>query len=69
MDDVVETSRVVVGPDEPFRGRSRAEMEAGHWNTLARTLGTHGVEVDAEALAALPHDVELSDRLRALLTP
>jgi hypothetical protein len=44
-------------------------MEAGHWNTLARTLGTHGVEVDAEALAALPHDVELSDRLRALLTP
>jgi hypothetical protein len=44
-------------------------MEAGHWNTLAGTLRTHGVEVDAEALAALPHDVEMSGRLRALLQP
>ena len=69
VEEVVRTSRVVVGPDEPFGGLSRAETEAGHWNTLTRTLSAHGVEVDARALAALPHDVELSDRLRALLNP
>jgi len=69
MEDVVRTSRIVVGPDEPFGGRSRADMEAGHWNSLTRTLRAQDVEVDPEVLAALPHDVELSDRLRAALGP
>ena len=64
---VVETARTVVGPDEPFGGRTQEDMEAGHWETLAETLRAHGVAVDAGELRGLPHDVELSDRLRARL--
>jgi hypothetical protein len=59
------TARVVVGPDEPFDGRSQADMEAGHWDTLWRILRQHGVEVAAAELKALPHDVLLSDRVLA----
>jgi hypothetical protein len=65
--DIVETARVVVGPDEPYGGRSQDDMETGHWNTLAETLRAHGVVVDAGELRRLPHDVVLSDRLRARL--
>ena len=59
------TARVVVGPDEPFEGRSQADMEAGHWDTLARILRGHGVAVAAGELEGLRHDVELSDRVLA----
>ena len=65
--DIVETARVVVGPDEPFGGRSQDDMETDHWNTLAENLRAHGVVVDAGELRQLPHDVVLSDRLRARL--
>ena len=65
--DIVETARMVVGPDEPFRGRSQDEMETDHWNALAENLRAHGVVVDAGELRQLPHDVVLSDRLRARL--
>jgi hypothetical protein len=65
--DIVETARVVVGPDEPFGGRSQDEMETDHWNALAENLRAHGVVVDAGELRRLPHDVVLSDRLRARL--
>jgi hypothetical protein len=65
--DIVETARVVVGPDEAFGARSRDDMESDHWNALAETLRVHGVVVDAGELRQLPHDVVLSDRLRARL--
>jgi hypothetical protein len=65
--DVVETARMVVGPDEPFGGRTQEDMETGHWNALAENLRVQGVVVDAGELRQLPHDVELSDRLRARL--
>jgi hypothetical protein len=66
--DIVETARVVVGPDEPFGGRPQDDMETDHWNTLAENLRDHGVVVvDADELRRLPHDVVLSDRLRARL--
>jgi hypothetical protein len=64
-DDVEETARMVVGPDEPPPGRSREEEEAGHWSHLAGTLQRHRVAVDARALRNLPHDVVLSERLLA----
>lgn len=67
--EIAETARVVVGPDEAHGGRSQADMDAGHWSTLAGTLRRHGVAVDAGGLAALPHDVVLSERLRALVGP
>ncbi len=65
--DIVETARMVVGPDEPFGGRTQDDMETDHWNALAEILRAQGVDVDAGELRQLPHDVELSDRLRARL--
>jgi hypothetical protein len=65
--EIAETARVVVGPDEPFDGRSQDDMESGHWNALAERLRAHGVVVDAGELKRLPHDVVLSERLLARL--
>lgn len=58
-------ARVVVGPDEPYDGRSQADMEEAHWNSLAADLGRQGIAVDALELRGLPHDVVLSARLLA----
>jgi hypothetical protein len=60
-------ARDVVGPDAPLDGLTRAEMEASHWEALATILREQGVDVDAAELKELPHDVEISARLRARL--
>jgi hypothetical protein len=65
VEDIEETARVVVGPDEPFGKRSQADMEADHWAYLSEILGEQGIAVDAQALKRLPHDVVLSERLLA----
>jgi hypothetical protein len=38
VEDIRETARMVVGPDEPFDGRSHEEMEADHSACLQRIL-------------------------------
>jgi hypothetical protein len=65
VEDMERTARDVVGPDEPFEGHTKADMEADHWDSLARVLQQEGVEVEAAQLRGLPHDVELSDRVLA----
>jgi len=65
--EIERTARVVVGPDEPFEGRTQAEMEATHWERLAGVLQQEGIEIRAADLRALPHDVELGDRVLARL--
>jgi hypothetical protein len=65
VDEIERTARDVVGPDEPFEGRTPADMEASHWESLARVLQQEGVEVKAVELRRLPHEVELSDRVLA----
>jgi hypothetical protein len=65
VEDVEETARVVVGPDEPAEGCSQEDAEADHWAYLAGVLRQQGVVVDALELKRLPHDVVLSERLRA----
>ncbi len=55
----------MVGPDEPFGGRSHQDMEANHWAQLAGVLGGHGIAADTRDLKRLPHDVVLSERLLA----
>ena len=55
------TARVVVGPDEP-------DEEALHWAALAAILRARGIAIGGDELKALPHDVVLTDRLRALVT-
>ena len=64
-EDIEETARVVVGPDEPPDGYSQEDMEAGHWAYLAGLLRQQGVAVDATELTRLPHDIVLSERLLA----
>lgn len=65
VEEIAETARTVVGPDEPFGGRSQSDMEADHWAFLAAVLRRHGVDVDALELGRLPHDVVLSEQLLA----
>jgi hypothetical protein len=62
-EEIAETARTVVGPDEPAPGRTWEDSEADHWNHLARTLQGHRIVVDAGQLRLLPHDVVLSERL------
>jgi hypothetical protein len=64
---IADSARLVVGPDEPPRGRSQDEEQALHWQALAERLAAHGVAAEGEALRRLPHDVELGARLRARL--
>ena len=68
-EEVERTARIVVGPDEPWGGRTRAEMESGHWATLEPKLQAAGVDAVGSDMAALVNDVEISDRLRRLLKP
>jgi hypothetical protein len=63
--DVRQTTRTVVGPDEPFGGRSQEDMDADHWASLQRIAQRQGVVVDAATLRRLPHDVVLSRRVLA----
>jgi hypothetical protein len=65
VEDIEQTARMVVGPDEPPNGYSQEDAEQGHWAYLSDVLGQHGVVVDALDLRRLPHDVVLSERLLA----
>jgi hypothetical protein len=63
--DIGMTARTVVGPDGAYGDMSQAEMDTGHSETLARRLRDQGVEIAPGELSALPHDVELGERLSA----
>ncbi|NUP20884.1 MAG: hypothetical protein HOZ81_33380 [Streptomyces sp.] len=63
--DMQETARAVVGPDEPFGGRSQEDMEAEHWASLQQIVQRQGFIVDAASLRRLPHDVVLSRQVLA----
>jgi hypothetical protein len=65
VEDIVDTARVVVGPDEAFAGRSPEDMQADHWAQLAEVLRQQGVVADALELKRRPHDVVPSERLLA----
>lgn len=67
VEDVEGTARMVVGPDGSFDGNSESDMDAEHWAALAAKLRQQGVLVDAVQLSRLPHDIELSERLRTRL--
>ena len=67
VEEIEETARFVVGPDEPFAERSHEDMETDHWASLSEVLRQQGVVIDARELKRLPHDVVLSERLLARL--
>lgn len=66
-EDIEKTARTVVGPDSAYAEYTQAEMDEGHWSYLSAALEEEGVHVGATDLRALPHEVELSDRLLARL--
>ena len=63
--DIEDTARVVVGPDEPFDDHSQDDTDADYWAHVARVLEQHGVSATAHELTNVPHDVVLSERLLA----
>lgn len=65
VEEIADTARMVVGPDEAFDGHSQEDMEADHWASLAAVLRRQGVETDALELGRLPHDVVLGEQLLA----
>jgi hypothetical protein len=65
VEDIEQTARIVVGPDEPFEGSSQENAEEEHWAYLSDVLRQHGVAMDARDLRRLPHDVVLGERLLA----
>ncbi len=67
LESITATARMVVGPDEPPEGRSRAQEAAMYWGSLADTAREQDVRVGPEDLAALPHDVDVSEEVRARL--
>lgn len=60
VNEVRETSRMVVGPDEPPEGSSRERMESMHWASLQQIAQDQGVSIVAADLRRLRHDVVLS---------
>jgi hypothetical protein len=68
LEDLAQTARMVVGPDEPPEGRSVEDEAAMHWAQLAANAQAQGVRVAPGELAALPHDVEISPEIRARVT-
>jgi hypothetical protein len=66
-EEVAFDARSVVGPDERYGDRTQEDMDRGHFETLAQSLRRSGVDVDAGALALLPHDVEHGKRLATRL--
>jgi hypothetical protein len=69
LKEIQETARMVVGPDEPPKGRSHEEEATLHWAYLQRIAQKQGVAVDADVLRHLPHDVVLSRQLLARIGP
>lgn len=65
VQDLTDTARVVVGPDEPLDGHSYEEATASHWASLADTAQAQGVSIEAGELATLPHDVEVNAEIQA----
>ncbi|MBV9604635.1 MAG: hypothetical protein JO027_06000 [Solirubrobacterales bacterium] len=67
VEQVEQTARTVVGPDEPLSGGSWAEAEAAYWAMLGQKLKDAGVDANGAEMATLIHEVEISDRVRSLL--
>ncbi|MGH3502946.1 MAG: hypothetical protein ACRDQA_18940 [Nocardioidaceae bacterium] len=65
VEEIVDTARTMVGPDEPFGGRSHEDVETDHLAQLAQVLRQQGIVADVSELKRLPYDVVLSERILA----
>jgi hypothetical protein len=64
-EEMRQTARVVVGPDEPWGDETYESVESEHWAWMAEILGKSDVVATGDELKSLPHDVELSDSIMA----
>lgn len=62
--EIEETVRVVVGPDEPYGEESVEEAITGHWAFIQEILTQQGIEVRVSELREMVHDVVLSNGLQ-----
>jgi hypothetical protein len=58
-------ARMVVGPEGAYGEVTDEESARLHWEALAKHLRARRIEITGEELAALRHDVELSERVLA----
>ncbi|MEJ5887384.1 hypothetical protein WDZ16_02810 [Pseudokineococcus marinus] len=65
LEDLADTARTVVGPDEPPDHASYEEEEASYWAQMATNARERGVRVEAGDLRSLSHDVDISQEVRA----
>lgn len=63
--DIEDTAKMVVGPDEPPDDSDHESEAAAYWEYLAGILVRQGVATRPADLRLLPHDVELSEPLAA----
>ncbi|WP_114558596.1 hypothetical protein [Desertihabitans aurantiacus] len=67
VEEMEETARTVVGPDEPAPGDTEEQGVAMYWAMLSRTLTAAGAPTDPDVLRRLPHDVVLAADVRRLM--
>ena len=65
LKDLADTARMVVGPDEPHDALSHDDADQGYWAQMAVNAQVQGVHIEACDLAALPHDVDISQEIQA----
>lgn len=58
--EIIDTSRDVVGPDEPYGDQTYEEAALAHWEYLAAVLARAGIIVQGAKMRLLPHDVILT---------
>ncbi|MFC9935801.1 hypothetical protein [Glutamicibacter sp. NPDC127525] len=63
-----ETALVVVGPDEPAPGWTRAEELHAYWQYIQSILAAQQLHASIDELMALDHEVQFGPRLQCLLT-
>jgi hypothetical protein len=61
---IEDTARTVVGPDGAGPGETDEQMETMYWDRMERRLRDAGISAKAGELKALPHEVEIGERLR-----
>ncbi|MEV8143284.1 hypothetical protein [Specibacter sp. NPDC078709] len=62
-EQIRETARTVVGPDEPYGEQTMADAVTAYWDYIRRILAEYGIESRSTELQAIPHEVVLSERV------
>ena len=62
-EQIRETARTVVGPDEPRDEQTMGEAIAAYWDYLRKIVAEQGITISSAELQALPHEVVLSERV------